>query len=490
MKYVIAATVLLGLIVFSESCYKETFITRSGAGVRFSLDTLSFDTVFTSVGSATQHLKLFNPHNQTIRIERIFLELGDQSFFRLNVDGTSYPSGEAHDIDILAGDSIYLFVEVTVDPDQPVSMSPFIIQERLTAEVNGVTNQVILEAWGQNANYIPARGAGGQLALLSCELQEIVWNDPKPYVIYGVLLIDSCTLRVNPGTRIHLHGGIVKNDLGVYNDGIIWTLPSGRLVLEGTVEQPIIIQGDRLEEDFEDLEGQWAGIRLGQGSKGNIFTHTVIRNALIGVRVDSSASLTLQNSRIYNTAGAGVIAVHASVRAENCLFYSQGSAAFLGSFGGTYTLDHCTLASFGNRAEALYLDNYQCADQDCNTVQVFTLRFTARNSIFAGSSADEITLVDATEGKEPAAFVYSMSNNVVRVDELLDDYPDFLMKCKDCLSITGSEKLFKSVDLHDFRLDSLSVAADIGMSLSHITQDINGKPRDNIKPDPGCYEQD
>lgn len=481
---------VLGLIALGQGCYKETFITRAGTGVTFSVDTLGFDTVFTSVGSATRQFKIYNPHAQTIKLSRLYLEQGDASFFRINVDGTTYPAGEAREVEILAKDSIYVFVEVTVDPDQPVSISPFVITELLKAEVNGTTSTVVLEAWGQNANYVPSLGAGGQLALLSCDLQDLVWNDPRPYVIYGLLLIDSCTLRVQAGTRIHLHGGIVKNDLGVYNDGIIWTLPAGRLVLEGTADRPIIIEGDRLEKTFANVQGQWAGIRLGAGSKGHSMTHTIIRNALVGVRVDSAATLSLQNSRITNTAGVGLLAVHATVRAENCLFYGQGSAAFLGSFGGNYTLDYCTLASFGNRAEAMYLDNYQCIDEDCSSVRLFTLRFTARNSIFAGSSADELTFVDATEGKEPAAFVYAMTNNVVRVDELLDDFPDFPAKCKDCVLLKGNEKLFKSVDLLDFRLDSLSVAANKGIPLSQITQDIEGKVRNATQPDPGCFEQE
>lgn len=61
------------------ACKKDQFITTSGAGLEFSLDTLTFDTVFTNLGTATRRFKVYNPHNQIIRINNVFLGGGEPS---------------------------------------------------------------------------------------------------------------------------------------------------------------------------------------------------------------------------------------------------------------------------------------------------------------------------------------------------------------------------------------------------------------------------
>ena len=114
------------------SCNPEnSFVTDSGAKLEFSKDTLQFDTVFTELGSATRILKVYNRHDKSIRISKIMLAEAPNSSFRINIDGISGTS--AHDIEIAPNDSMYIFGEVTIDPDQPVSVSPFVIDEELTS---------------------------------------------------------------------------------------------------------------------------------------------------------------------------------------------------------------------------------------------------------------------------------------------------------------------------------------------------------------------
>lgn len=487
---------LLIALVALASCRRERmYLTGADARLEFSTDTLRFDTVFTQLGSSTQILKVFNPQGQFVKISSISIAAGASSKFRMNVDGI--PGNSIEDVEIAPNDSIYIFVEVTIDPDEPLSDSPFIIHDAIVLELNGNEQRVTLEAWGQNANYIPSRFGKGGVALVSCDFGEISWNDPKPYVIYGILLIDSCTLRLPPGTRLYVHGGVarVQDEMGnpfIYNDGLIYVLPNGKIRVEGTEDDPVVIQGDRLEEAFDELSGQWVGIRL--GSKGNSFQNAVIKNSLVGVYVDSAGAVNLNQSVIYNTAGPGIFALHANVEARNCLIYNNAGTSVQLGYGGDYKFDYCTFASYGVNASALSLSNGVCYDVLCSEFDTYRLNATLRNCIVFGSRPDEILLSDFTGGANPALFNVSMDHCVVRVTELLDPakggYPDFFTTiCKNCVDGKSTQLLFEDPNEDDYHLDSLSIAQGIAFPLPGIQTDLEGNPRDPLAPDAGCYER-
>ena len=69
------------------SCKKDVLITDPSAKLEFSTDTVIFDTVFTTVGSITKQLKVYNTHKQPIIISNIYLAGGSNSKYRMNVDG-------------------------------------------------------------------------------------------------------------------------------------------------------------------------------------------------------------------------------------------------------------------------------------------------------------------------------------------------------------------------------------------------------------------
>ncbi|MEO1626077.1 MAG: hypothetical protein AAFV25_13040 [Bacteroidota bacterium] len=487
------------LLALAYACTPEDdFITDSDAALEFSLDTLRFDTVFTQQGSATRILKVYNPHSRSIKIDRIALEAGDNSFFRINVDGIA--AREVVDVEIAAKDSLYIFGEVTVDPDQDVSASPFVIEDRIVFLTNGNDQSVLLEAWGQNANYIPNRfGRGGIAGVTNCQ-GDWVWDDPKPYVIFGILFVDDCTLRIPAGTRVYVHGGFgrvrvpnpepnsaVDSINQLYNDGRLLIGPTGKLIIEGTADNPVIIQGDRLEDPFSEVSGQWFGIVLTPGSRGNEIRHAQIKNSIIGVYVDSSANLVANSSQFYNTASSGIIGVHSSVNATNCLFYNNGAGAFRGVYGGDYNFDYCTMASFGVDASALSLSNLICLDQLCQEFRAHRLNSRVRNSIIYGSRRDEIILSQI----EQIPFNYNFDHCVVRVDELDDEapYTDFFdARCNNCLNAERDEVLFLDIDEDDYHLDTLSAAEGIALPIPTIQVDLDNQSRDPNMPDVGCYE--
>jgi len=455
--------------------------------IRTSQDTLTFDTVFTEVGSATRSIKIYNEEPEDILVD-LKVSTPGGSKFRLNVDGT--PGNEISDVLIKGNDSIYVFADVTVDPNEPLSVSPFVIEEKLIISSNGAEKEVLLEAWGQNANYVPGTKKKGILSLLSCDLGTETWDDPKPYVIYGVLFVDSCELIIPEGTDIYIHGGLVRQDSLIYNDGFMIVLPDGRITATGTAANPITFQGDRLEGSFDDVAGQWVGIRIFSGSTQNRMEHVQIKNSVVGVRVDSAAQLSLESCEIYNTSSAGLIGIQAEIDATNTLIHNNGQSCAILTYGGDYDFKHCTFASYGNQSAAVRFDNFRCTDPPLCQEQVFVspLFTTFDNCIFAGNDEDEILPIDWTDGTEPDFFNFDFRNCAVTIKDLLeaDRYPNFFDNCADCFTISINDTLFFDIDANEYRLDTMSIAIDKGLQLN-VNEDINDDNRDNM-PDVGAFE--
>ncbi len=492
MKY--ATLGFVALVLTFIACRKDdSFTTDTSAKLTFSSDTLRFDTVFTTVGSATRYIKVFNGNNKPIKISKISLANKTSAVFNLNIDGVSGRSFT--NVEIPAKDSIYVFAEVTINPNAPLSTSPFVITENLVFETNGNAQTVVVEAWGQNANYVPNRYAFGKQYVLDCGGGEVVWNDKKPYVIYGILGITNGTLRLPAGTHIYVHGGIVRTqDSIVYRDGILYVFDNATIISEGTLNKPVIIESDRLEKEFVDEIDQWTGIILAQRSKGNAMTNTTIRNSRVGIRVDSAATLSLKSCKIYNTASSGLLAIHATITAENCLFYNNYVNNVQIVYGGEYNFTYCTMASFGSKDPALSANNVYCYNRDalgnCTNGKAYPLSMTLKNCIVYGSKEDELGLFDGTSAIT-TDFNFAFQNCIVRVKDLLktNNFHKFLTdNCKDCINAPVSAKVFRKASSGDFHLDTLSIAEQKALPIALIPKDLEAKLRDVAKPDIGCYE--
>jgi hypothetical protein len=470
-------------------CQKERFTVNSADKLEFSTDTLRFDTVFTQLGSATRILKVYNRHKRSIRISKIYLENGNNSRFNLNVDGLP---GDSHQgVEIAPNDSLYIFAEVTINPGD--KNSPFVLHENLVCETNGNTQKVTLEAWGQNAIYLPSRFGAGDAVGYGCNGGEWLWTDTLPYVIYGIVVIDSCTVVIPAGAHIYVHGGLGKvvTDTAIYryNDGFLAFQGAGKLIVQGTLDKPVIFESDRLESEFNEEPGQWTGIWLQSGTKGHQIENCIIRNSVIGIRVDSAADLSLKNTQIYNTASSGLIGIHANITAENCLFHTNTGFSVQLEYGGEYNFTYCTAASYGVDGEALRMGNAVCFDPGCDNYSLYPLKARFKNCIFFGSRADQITLFDRLD--DGTQFDYQFQNCIVRVKDLIKEtaYPDFLDHCQPCINGDGQDTLFLNPNEYKFRLDTLhSIANRYAVPVSGIEKDLDGKNRDATMPDVGCYE--
>lgn len=483
------------LVLLLAACEVDRdFVTGDAVQLRFELDTLSFDTVFTARGSATRLFKVYNDATDPVMIDRIAVAGETGVDFTFNVDGTMGPVAE--DVVIFARDSIYVFVEVEVDPTEPEAVSPFIAEDRLIFTTGNVQEAVVLQAFGQNANYLNGFRRGSFFQPI-CQDGTFVLPTDLPTVIYGSMFIDSCTVRALAGTRIYFHGGIQRNEViggsGIFNDGFIYTLPDGRLELLGTLEDPVILATDRLEEGYASSRGAYRGLIFGPGSRGNRIEHTDIRNSIVGVTADSLAEVRIENTRIVYSSGPAVTGYQSDLTIRNSLFHSNFGNTVQLLKGGNLLMEHTTLANYGVDASALLVQNFACdeATQECLAAP-FTGRI--RNSIISGSRSGELALADGFEGEQPGFFTLEITHSVVKTDaDFLESsggiFADFYTEyCQGCYNLQPGDPLYVSISADDYHLDSLSVARNLGRFLPELPTDLEGNRRDTDTPDAGALE--
>ncbi|HMM11333.1 MAG TPA: hypothetical protein PKE03_04470 [Bacteroidales bacterium] len=465
-------------VIMVSSCLKEDPIsTDPSLRLEFSNDTVIFDTVFTSLGSITRTLMVYNNSNKRVRIANISLGRGGSSPFRMNVDGI--PGLNVHDIEIAARDSIFVFVKATIDPRN--ESNPFVEEDDLIFNLNGNEQQVKLVAWGQDAHYILAdqQVAGfPKFRIVADSNQTVIWTAGKPYVIYGYALIDSYgTLIIEEGTRVHFHD---KSGLWAYVDGV--------LKVRGSRENPVIFQGDRLDLDYRHIPGQWDRIWLMEGRQG--FNHeidyAIIRNGFIGLQVESflrptQNQLTLTNTIIENHTGIGIFTRLFAVEATNLVVANCGNYGVALTGGGAYRFRHTTLANnwtLGVRnTPSLFFTNF--LPDSLNRPFPIPLNMEWGNSIIYGSAEEEI-------GKELVAgadSTYIFDHCLLRTKRPTTNQTNYIN------IIRNQDPKFKDYPKFDYRLDTLSPA--IGKGKIAIGQaipfDIAGNSRLPV-PDLGAYQ--
>ena len=211
---------VIAVIIAVSSCRKDFSTVPNFGKLQFSKDTVFLDTIFTNIGSATYNLKVYNRSNKAITIPQIQLENGNSSNYRLNVDGI--PGKNFTDININAKDSIYVFVETTVD----VSSEPNpLYTDKILFDSGDNQQDVDLVTLVKDATFIfPGKDPvsmeidklllnGEQTTLQGRFLEdsELVFTNNKPYVIYGYAAVPTGkTLTIEAGARIHFH-----NDSGL-----------------------------------------------------------------------------------------------------------------------------------------------------------------------------------------------------------------------------------------------------------------------------------
>ena len=214
---------------------------------------------------------------------------------------------------------------------------------------------------------------------------EYNWGNDKPYVVYGYAAVPGGkTLTVQPGARVHFHA---NSGLIVGNGGSFKAL--------GTIENKIVFEGDRLEPDFSDVAGQWETIWLTAGSVNNEIKNVIIKNAIVGLNIDSNDGnfMTINNTQIYNSSLIGLYAKTAKIQGENLVINYAGVATLACTLGGSYEFKHCTFNNnWGSSKQvAVLVDNFY---KDANDVEVPYVLEQAnfRNCIIFGSNQVELLI--------------------------------------------------------------------------------------------------
>jgi hypothetical protein len=466
----------VALVVFSLfSCEDEGYLSSPDAQLRFSVDTVMFDTIFTTIGSTTQNLRIYNPYDENILISRIRVAGGDFSNFRLNVNGES--SNEVYEVEVPARDSIFIFVEVTIDPNG--QNLPMVVQDSIEFTTNANRQNIKLIAYGQDFKLIKSESVG-----------TTTWTAEKPYLVYDYAYVDSTsTLTIEPGTRIYFH-----KDAGLYIRGTV--------IADGNFQNQIFFTADRLEDTYENIPDQWNGIILFSGSHDNVFNFTNIKNANIGLQVgtiedEGYATLELSNSKIENMAYAGLFAMKSKISGYNNVIANCGFYAAALLVGGEYEFYHTTIANYWGgytsrvrKTASLVLSNalvIESADGSKVTYTGDLEKAFFGNSIIYGNNQMEIEL-----GKnEEKAFNYFFDHCIMQVPDTFNttnkDHYKNIWKGEEFNPL-----FIDPYDDYNYALDTLSAAKDIGNPdiAKLFPTDIMNKDRfSDDGPDLGAYER-
>ncbi len=453
-RFFLFAIIILAL----SSCVKNNFLNSPQVKLEFSTDTLYFDTVFTQVGSATRIFKVYNPYSQDVKIDRIFLARGENSPFRLNINGV--PALELQDVIIPARDSIYIFADVTVEPNKG-----YLIElDSVVFDIAGSLQSVKLLAVGWEVHLL-------RRAIIDSDQ---TWTPDMPYLIFDYVFVDTnVRLTIEPGTKVFLHRGAVF-------------YVAGSLTCNGLRDSMIVFASDRLEQDYQDIPGQWGGIVLSRTSTGNSFEFTEIRNSIVGVSIDSvTDTVKIYNSIVWHQSYASVYACCSNVRILGSLLADAGwyVAAFVK--GGYYEMINNTIANYYGwgtirQTPSVAVTNYAIVNDNPVFWQPVTLK--VYNTIVYGSLEDEFVLSAATEWEN---FDYDLQNNLLKTK---GDYV-----CQGC--ILNENPLFNDIEGFDFTLSENSPAIDAGNSVfvnlfqGVLQYDLNGTDRlSDAAPDIGVFE--
>ena len=437
------------------SCKKNNLLSKKN--LSFSVDTLVFDTVFTTIGSTTKQFKIYNNESKTVQIDEIELVGGESSPFRMNVDGLM--GTKMTNIKLEGKDSLFVFVEVTLDINS--QSLPLIIEDSIRFRTNGKDQYVKLAVWGQDA-YFHYK-----------DLNEGTWPNDKPHVIYGYAAVDSAkTLNIQAGTQVHLH----KN--------AIFYVYKSTLNVQGTIDNEVVFQGDRLEQDYQDISGQYYGIYF-QEARPSTIDYAIIKNGTSGVHLfsedptNSGYTLTMTNTIIQNQARYGVfIYSGAKVKAENCIISKNGTHALLVLEGGDFNFNHCDLLGYGaspNPAVGIsnFFTNYQTATTNVGSINEGVLY----NCVVSGSLATEMAI--DTIQLAGVTLNFDFKNCLIKSETIQTD--SFYQSI-----IWNNNPLFTDPSIYDFSFLVNSPLNGNGFATSVIT-DVFGNPRNN-PPDIGAIE--
>ncbi len=508
-------SILLLVVTFISlnSCRKDFDTKPSNGQLEFSKTTVYLDTVFTNTSSSTYTLKVYNKSNDDIHIPSIALGKGDNSKYRIMVDGMSGRDGKGkyfENVELLAKDSMYVFIEATASIAD-ANPTDLLYTDKILFDGGSNQQSVDLVTLIQDAVFLyPERYPDGNGGYTYEELQigsnpsntirgfflddtELTFTNEKPYVIYGYAAVPpNKILNIQAGARVHFHdqsGIIVANTGSIQVNGTASTDPY-------LLENEVIFEGDRLEPGFAEVPGQWGTILLTDGSTNNSFNHLTIKNASVGLFIQGQDATTVQikNTQIYNSSNVGILARTGKINGENIVINKAGQYALACTLGGSYDFTHCTFANFwtgsSRQSPTVLLDNTY---NDGQTLFIADLvHANIRNSIIFGPNNIEIGL----NKNNGAAFNYDIKNTLIKFNDVSNQFGNnpLYSPIKDPSNANvisnnqaANDPKFKNTGKNNLRILSASSAIAKGDNSFIIVQDADGINRTS-PPDLGAYQ--
>ena len=434
------------LLLFVCACDDyDSWTTSSEARLTLSQDTVAFDTIITNQGSTTKTLIVSNPNDKGLRISRVALAQGKESPFHVNVDGQYLYEGTGEDFEVRRKDSIYVRIEVKLPAKDSDEISDYQDKLLFTLE-SGVQQQVLLTASGMDV--IILRG--------ETITQDRTLDARRPYLVYDSLVVQNgakltlpagCTLMFHDGTSLLVHGTLKAN---------------------GTLEQPVVLRGDRVDRMFDYLPydntpNRWGGVHFFADSEDNELTQCDIHSGDYGIICDSTAItddtlplLLMENCIVHNIGGPGLTFTHCRTQVVGTqISNTLGHCVHIE--GGAHIFIHSTIAQFyplsANRGDALYI-----ANMDGDIYRHIHWAYFL-NCVITGY-ADDVIMGNISENDQNICdylFANSLLRTVVSTDA--ERFQNIKYDIPDSLEVNGKDHfvLFDAHDfLYDFTPDSLS----------------------------------
>lgn len=411
----------------------------------FSTDTISFDTLFTGFGSTTKLMKIYNPSTQKVNISQLYIE-NAESAYRINVNGIE--SNELRNVEIDPRDSLYVFVEVALDPKN--QDAPRLLKDRLVIEINDNLQEVVLQTYAQDVYLIEGNITENE-----------IWTGNRPYlVVKPVWLEEGTRLTLQDGTKVYF-----KKDAALH--------VKGDFFVNGTYQKPVVFASTRLEQLYNDVPGQWDGIYFYDESSEIIFSHFILEGGINGLIMNKTKlgniPVKIEYGIIRNFTHKGISLSNSNFVGHDLLITNCGEECLSFAGNGSYTLFQSTLYN------SWYFSPRSSTIVDCKgegTVRI-------ENSIVWGILTDELSLSSKQN--------VSVINSLLRLgNSKQSDYTSVFTDC-----IFNKDPKFINTNEIDFTLAAESPAINTGgiEFINGYPFDLAGNPRDKDEaPDMGTYE--
>jgi hypothetical protein len=251
--------------------------------------------------------------------------------------------------------------------------------------------------------------------------------------------------------------------------------------------------------NYSESPGQWRGLFFTNSSQDNLIEHAEIKNALIGLMVDSlslnsNPKLTVRYTKVRNMAAYGVVSLGRNgamgaapaIRMENSLVNDCNLYTLVQDKGGWCEYYNCTFAnSISAKQPTVTVNNYE-SDQYGNIILgPYNVKSKFVNCAVWGGDSHELQLAIAEGSQNDVQVRYS----AVKIDT--DKYGDYVSKYF-YETLVNQNPQFKSAGERDYHLTKDSPMINKGTSdiIEGIDYqyDISGDTLRTVPFDIGAYE--